>query len=109
MRLTLYAWPKSGKSILAGHRAECASVQTQGAALNVWAMGIVSMPVKAQTEAWRALNVAKMAIKGTNAARKSPSASSARPERISAPLSWKGNCPSYREALAEARSRCHRK
>ena len=56
-------------------------MQTQGAVLNVWAMGIVSMPVKAQTEARLALNVAKMAIKGRNAVRRSPSASFARPER----------------------------
>ena len=46
-----------------GYRAESAFVQTQGAALNVWAMGIVNMSVKAQTEVRRALNAAKMATK----------------------------------------------
>ena len=46
-----------------------------------------SMYAKAQTEARRALNVAKMATKGRSAGRKSPSASSARRERISAPRS----------------------
>ena len=71
MRLGLCAWPKRRKSGSSGHQAECASVWTQGAASNVWAMGTASMSVKAQKEARRALNVAKMAIKGTNAERKS--------------------------------------
>ena len=71
---------KKGKSRSAGHRAECASVRTQGTASNVWAMGIVSMSVKDQTETKRALNVAKMAIKGQSVARRSPSASFARPK-----------------------------
>ena len=53
--------------------------------LRLHAMTIVSMSVKAQTEARRALDVAKMAIKGRSAGRKSPSASSARRQRISAP------------------------
>ena len=110
LRPTLCAWSKRERSRSAGHRAECASVRMRGAASSVWAMGIASMYAKAQTEARRALNVTKMATKGRSAGRKSPSASSAKRERISAPRSTilERETASYREALAVARSRCHR-
>ena len=54
---------------------KCVNNKTQslcpkGNCLSIWGMGIASMSAKAQTEARRAINVAKMAIKGRSAGRK---------------------------------------